>query len=237
MNMSRALHAAPVLCAALLCLGAVQSSPSQRGPQPASRPNENAVLQRLVPAAGASVRSFRIYYRADCHAEGGDPVTFPRIAVQAPSKGKTGLVAVKEMFPKGSYVRVTEEQPGIIKIWIGNVPDAILQTKIANLPMSPIQRYNPIEAIFAIEGADAVQSAMRELGFRLPPTGSDQIVVKPATRLPHLGRRVRDMTLDQVLDLVARTFGGAVLYGACKQEDGGILFSIDYSGVDGPVPR
>jgi hypothetical protein len=39
--------------------------------------------------------------------------------------------------------------------------------------------------------------------------------------LPHLPGSVNDVTVDQALDMIAKTWGGPVVYGACTAQTGG----------------
>jgi hypothetical protein len=133
--------------------------------------------------------------------------------VQPPSKGNTGLAAVREIFKNDKNVRITEDA-GIIRIWIGKVPTGILRTKLSLLNLNPVAQYNPDQAITVINNTKEMESAMRSLAFR-PVWSASSSRALPAKELPHLPASLNDMTVEQVLDLMAKTWDGPVIYGAC----------------------
>ncbi|HZW87311.1 MAG TPA: hypothetical protein VFF41_07635 [Gallionella sp.] len=204
------------------------SSPAQGISQVEGKRNVDAILKYLWPALKSAKKAGRIYYYAACQPNDNDPVQFPRISAQPPSISNTGLAAVQEMFEKDKSVKVTEGQPGIISIRIGNVPDAILRTKISLLALQPRDQYNDFLALRAIENTKEVQAAMRKRGVRtVSPIVINMIMVEPAEGAPHLPSSMTNVTVDQALDLVAKTFRGIVLYGACMRPS---LYKIDFTG-------
>jgi len=116
-------------------LGAEQDSSSER--------NAAAVFDRLLPLVYSSGKPVRLYYRGACPSRAGDPVPFPLVQVRPASKDKTGLAAVREIFKNDRNVTVMEDSTGIIRIRIGKVPAAILQTKLSRLNLTPAAQYNP----------------------------------------------------------------------------------------------
>lgn len=189
--------------------------------------NENAILRYLLPVLKSDEKAGRLYYRATCQPDNNYPIPFPKISVHPPSKSSTGLAAVREIFQNDKNVSVMEGQPGIISIWIGKAPDAILQTKISLLTLKPIAQYNYSIAFVAIENSKEVRAAMLEHGLRVPSTLINDILVQPAKGLPHLPSTMTNVTMDQALDMVARTFRGVVIYGACTEPR---LYKIDFTG-------
>jgi hypothetical protein len=153
--------------------------------------------------------------------------------VRPPATDKSGLAAVRDIFEEDKNVKVTEEA-GIIKIRIGKVPMAILGTKLPQLSLRPIQQYNPDEVFNAILDTKQMQQAMDSLRFRsvenLSSTRGDT-----DPRYPHLPAKLQQMTTDQLLDQVSRTWAGylVVVYGACSgpAESGeGRLFWVGWTG-------
>jgi hypothetical protein len=206
----------------------LQASPSAQGiSQSEGAKNENEILKYLLPALKSSGKAGRIYYLATCQPDDKYPIPFPQIRVQPPSRSKAGLAAIREIFQNEKNVRVTEDRPGVISIWIGDVPDAILHTNISFLTLKPIAQYNYPIAFAAIEKSKEVRSAMLELGLRVPPTLINEILVQPAEGLPHLPSTMTNVTMDKALDLAAITFRGVVIYGACTEPR---LYRIDFTG-------
>lgn len=185
-----------------------------------SKRNEVAVLEALRPIISASNKAIRVYYRASACATNGDdePVPFPSVKLR-PAKAKTGVAAVREIFGDDRNVAVTEEPPGTIRVWIGKVTTTILQTKLTSIDLSPFERYNQTMAIAAIQDTKELQGAARALRL-MAVADAGGLVAHPAKGLPHLPAVIRDVTVDQALDLVASTFRNVVVFGMCSNSTG-----------------
>jgi hypothetical protein len=187
--------------------------------------NERSVLKLLWPALDYGQKVGRIYYSAACQPELG-AASFPQLDVQVAPAGKSGVAAVREIFRKEKDISVEEADPGIIRVRIGSVPDAVLRVRISNLVLTPEAQYNYWIAIFEIQNAPEVQSVMRELKISPTPQVIGIGIVRPAEGRPPLPGVISDITMDQALDLVAKTFGGIVLYEFCTPPD---RYEIDFA--------
>jgi hypothetical protein len=195
--------------------------------------NKENLLRYLRPALRSAGGIGRLYYSTACSAKDGYPIPFPRVELQLPSKRKGGLAAVREIFGTNKEVVVTQDRSGMIRIIIGNPTTEILSTRIRALTLEPLEQYNPNMAIDAIAGSKEVEAAMRKLGVKLPAAITDMNVVTPEPGLPHLPSSLNNMTMDQMFDLVAKTFGGITSYGSCADPSGVRLFYVDYFEVLG----
>jgi len=184
--------------------------------QEESERNEKAVLRYVWPVLKSSGKAARIYYAAVCHSN-EDYAAFPWINAQPPPSGKTGLAAIQGIFRNDKSVDIREDETGIIRIKLGNVPDTILHTRISFLRLDASSQYNATVAIEAIEESNEVQAAARKLNIHIPVKVYNMLLVQPAEGEPHLPASMMDVTMDEALDLVAMTFKGVVLYGACVQ--------------------
>jgi len=193
--------------------------------------NENAVLEYLRPALRSVGGSCRLYYSAPCYAEDGDPLPFPALSVQPPAKRKNGVSVVREIFKNDHKVDVATDRSGIITIRIGAPPSELLRTRIPLLTLKPQERYNAIKAIVALTKTKEVEAAERKLGLKEPLVIMGLLEVEPKKGLPHLPSSLRDVTVDQALDVVAKTFKGIVLYGACADPSGERLYFLDFVDV------
>ena len=189
--------------------------------------NQDAVLKYVLPVLKLNRLAGRIYYNAACNPGDLYPFTFPFVNVRPPSKDVSGLKAVREIFRNDENVLVTEERPGLISITIGNVPDAILKTKIQVLNLVPIEQYNYDAAIGVIENNKQVRAALSKLDVSTPMIVFNELLTPPGPGLPHLPPSMMNLTMDEALDAVASTFGGVVLYGACTQPR---LYTIYFAG-------
>ena len=222
-----------ILMALVAGVGAVESLSAQEASREASNRNEDVVLEYLRPVISSSGKAVRIYYRAMCHRTSNStaeaPVPFPLVNVQPPPKDKTGLAAVREIFKNDQNVTVAEEPEGIIRVWIGKVPTAILETKLSVLALDRLEQYNQRMAINAIKDTKKMQAAMRSLAV-LPVSDLGGLVAEASQALPHLPATMQDVTVDQALDVIAKTFHHVVVYGACAEPtgpDGEKLFWIE----------
>jgi hypothetical protein len=179
---------------------------------------ERAVLKQVVPALRSTNNVGRIYYEASCPP--GDlefPLPFPRVDVLPPLTGPTDLDVVRSIFRQTRESWVVEKVGGIIQIRLGKAPNAILRTRIHRLNLNPIAQFNPSEVINAIVNSPEVRSAMEELHVDVPQRIYSMILTQPAEGLPHLPAEISNVTMDQALDMIARTWSGVVLYGACTR--------------------
>jgi hypothetical protein len=178
---------------------------------------ERPVLKVLWPVLQTANKAGRIYFNAICPPTENYALAFPRLEMHPPATNASGLAAVRSIFRNKRIVTVVEDTPGIIRIRTGKVPDAILRTRISALSLTPIEQYNPLPAIWAIENAAEVRSAAESLHIVVPIRAINMPVMRPAEGLPHLPGELSNVTMDQALDMVARTWSGIVLYGVCTR--------------------
>ncbi len=199
--------------------------------------NADIMFDYLLPVVYASGNPVRLYYRGACPSTGsGDPVPFPMLKLQPPSKSKVGLDAIRQIFQRDRNVTVREGLTGIIRIWIGKVPAAILETKISRLDLNrdPADRYNPDGILQAIMATKEMNAAGDTLGFIRPTTLGYSGVV-PDDRLPHFPATLRNMTAEQILDKMAKTWARriVVMYGVCAkpaEPGGGRQYTLNWLG-------
>jgi hypothetical protein len=65
----------------------------------------------------------------------------------------------------------------------------------------------------------------------IPVWSYSAFVVEPREGLPHLPETIQNMTVDQALDVIARTFKGIVIYGECARSNGERSFWIDFARI------
>jgi hypothetical protein len=145
------------------------------------------------------------------------PLAFPREDVLPPLKGATDVDFVRSIFRQAKENWIVEKIGGVIRIRFGKAPDAILQTRISRLNLNPFEQFNPLLIIDAIVNSPDVRSAMVDLHVVVPQRASSVIVTRPAEGLAHLAPEISNVTMDQALDMIARTWSGVVLYGACTR--------------------
>lgn len=201
---------AAILGLSLTCF-AVADSAASSSPQT----DESTLMRYLQPALGART-SVRFSYAASCSAARGFP-PIPPIRFSAPSNRLAGVAAVRYIFRLDPNVVVTAGPGGIAKVTVGKVPTNLLRTRVALLRLQPIVQYNPGNVLDALERANELQGAVKSLGLVFVEPLKIQLVhiPEPGDPAPHLPAALYDVTVDQVLDLVAKTFRGVVLFGVC----------------------
>lgn len=198
---------------------------------PASRTFDWRPLMRSVSPVLASARvAGRVYYRADCKPGVDNPVPMPRLVMQEAEDNASVLESVRRIFRDESRVVATMNSPEILRLRIGAVPDAILRTKLRLLKLTAEEQYNPDDAIGAIYGSKEMIAAARKYGIFQPVMMVDHIIAEPDGIAPHLPPTMTNVTIDQALDLIAKTFKGVVFYGMCTSTH---VYDIGFA----PFPR
>ncbi len=225
--MRPAIVFASVLCGLQI---AVADPPAPMGTSVVRNDSLRAVLTNFRSVLSSAGKSGRIYYHAICAPDDDNfPLRFPNLDVQHPVEGGSDLAMVRSIFRLSPDVTVAEDTPGIIRVRVGTVPDAILRTRLSTLKLTPIDQYNSISTIWAIQNSPEVRSAMEKLHIVVPVRAVNMPVVMPAKGLPHLPPELSDVTIDQALDIIARTWGGVVLYGVCTEPDAYEIFDTSVS--------
>ncbi len=155
-------------------------------------------------------------------------MALPRFDILPPSGKKSGLSAVKDIFRSSKNVTITEDPSGIMRIRVGDVPDAVLHTRITKISLSLMSQYNDYDAIHDIEQSREVQDALHRLNLRFPSKLIDIMEVDPSVGTAHTpAHGSANVTMDQALDSVAASFKGIVLYGVCADQH---LIDVTFAG-------
>jgi hypothetical protein len=196
---------------------------------PASVGVDSAAADYLRPVLNSVGGAARIDYAGTC--TGRKKLVLPTVDVQPTSQGITGVTAVREIFRNDPQVTVTRGHSGMLRVTIGNVSTSALQTKIPALTLDSYSQYSPLSAVAAIAFWLNTYAAEHSMHLGMAAIVIDIIVSGPIPGAPHLPPRMQNVTVDDALDSVARSFKGIVLYGTCTQPDGEELFDIKY--IDG----
>lgn len=218
-----------MLAGTLTGFGDAATPPSAPRGQSAAKPDDGFI--RYFGQALHGGYSGRLYYNGDECGQLGYPLPVPQPAVRAPREDETGPAAVHGVFRDDPGMAVAELPGGLISARIGAVPDAILRTRIARLRFDERERYNPTLAIRAIENVTEVQHAMDALETRESSWLIKTLIQPSDEKFPHLPATMTNMTMDEALDEVARTFKVIIIYSACEPAH---LFHIDYAAIDAP---
>jgi hypothetical protein len=199
------------------------ASPTQVVTPYESGGNEKAFLWQLRTVLGE--KGGRIYYRGRCLRDANLGIAFQQLAVRPAPVGESGVAALKTMLRDEKNISVEENDSGVIRVRIGRASGAILHVRIPRLTLTPEEQYNAWAAIWAVQNSSEVRSAMHDLHIRTPIHMVNMILVRPAEGLPHLSDVITDATVDQVLDMIVKTFHGTILFETCGPPD---QYDIDY---------
>jgi len=196
----------------------VASPTSSPIPQSQGEENERKLLKALAPILKSEGKVARIYYQVMCQPDFNYPAPFPSVGIRENSAGASGIRAIMRMFENDSLVSVSVSSPEIVRIEIGKISQSLLNTKISVLRLPMPEQYDPVSAIRAIEMTPEIQSAMRKYKSRGSSRVSNQLAPLPAPGAPHMPSLMRNVSMDQALDEVAKTFKGTVIYGSCSPQ-------------------
>lgn len=212
------------------CLSASSNQSSQSDAVAENVRTETAVLKYLELALHPTHLVGRLDFHGTCDYKSGGYVLFPTINTEPPPNGVSGLAAVREIFRNDPNVVVTESSSQIIRIKIGKISSIILNTKLPKLKLSQIARYNPAwpGAIDMIVESNNVSAAMAKLNVRHVSVLLMGGVQLPLETVPHLPQFLKDTTVNQAFDLIAKTFHGIVLYGECTNPGREGLINTDF---------
>ena len=188
-------------------------------------------FSKYVRAAATSRQGVRLSYAAVCHPSGY--IDFSPIQLQLPVAKGGGSMSARAMLSGDRGVTVGAGE-GVLRITIGSVDTTILQTRLAQLVLSPLQQYNPYLVFEKVQDTKEMGRAMRR--FRISQTGywfAGYLLQEPMTGMPHLPRSMKNVTVSQVLDAIAKGFRGVVAYGECKNPNGTKLFRLDFYSFPG----
>jgi hypothetical protein len=229
----RSLAVIIVIC--LSCGAEAESSVSSAQPsQPYQFSDYNRDLANIVsylrPALTMSPSGIRLSYATKCAAGAVIP-PIPPVRLRVPPRPSTGYGAVRLIFEGNQNVVVTENIDGIITIKMGSVRGELLHAHIHFLRLRPPAQYDPGSVIAALENTVEMQSAMDSLGLRPSSAFRIGLLQSPGSGRPHLPPVLKNFTVDQVLDLIAKTFRGIVTYGVCTQGAPRRLFFMNFVGL------
>jgi hypothetical protein len=192
----------------LICCDVADSASSQ-----APQSGKLTLMRYLQPVMDAGT-PLRLTYAAGCDATPTFP-PIPPIRSSEPSSRLTGIDAVRSIFESDHNVMVTKGHNGLVSISVGKVPTDLLRTRIPLLRLQPIEQYNPGKVIDALESTKELNSAVKSLGLVLVAPPHIELMTLPHNGAPHVPAVLQNVTVDQVLDMVARTFRRVVTYGVC----------------------
>jgi len=194
---------------------------------------EENVLINLELALASTGQGARIDFRGSCDDTSNiGKLLFPALKVHTPVKTGGGFESVRDMFRDDLNVVVSEDGSGLIKINIGKVSAAILNTPLPVITFSELEQYNPGGpggAIARITETSEFKAAMTRLKLEQQSVFYILPVWPSEESYPHLPPSFKNTTVNQILDSIAKIFPAAVWYGECITPKGENFFDIQMS--------
>jgi hypothetical protein len=170
----------------------------------------------------------RLYYVGQCAEAGTDFVCFPAVKIQHPIGN--GFRAIESLFRDDKNVTASMKPGKVVSITIGPVSTVVLQTVVPVFRLAPLGQYNPSVAIGSLVNTPAMECEMTRLGLQFPLSLSGELLAQPANGLPHLPGTLDGMKADEILNSIAITFRGIVVYGITS-DSRRRMYSINFVGL------
>jgi hypothetical protein len=189
-----------------------------------------AARSTMADVLGKTPFSGSLEYSGDCDDKSQELPILPTVRVPLKDRESSALVMLREMFADNHKMQVTQETGGMIRMVESDVPKELLDVTIRKLSFSGI--YDPKSAEAMIISASEVQDFMKAHGiergsdrFRFAVRGLRQ---GPEPGLPHISEDLDNVTVEQALDHLLKTFPGLWVYQNCLSETGGRVVAFDY---------
>jgi hypothetical protein len=189
-----------------------------------------AARSTMAEVLGKTPFSGSLEYSGDCEDMSQELPVLPTVRVPSEDRNSSALVTLREIFAGDQKMQVTQEAGGAIRMVESGVPQELLDVTIRKLSFNDI--YDPMSAEAMIISAPEVQVFMKAHGIE---RGSDRFrsAVRgfrqgPQPRLPHISEDLYNVTVQQALDHLLKTFPGFWVYQNCLSETGGRVVAFDY---------
>jgi hypothetical protein len=135
---------------------------------------------------------------------------------------------LREVFADDHKMQVTQETGGAIRMVESGVPKELMDVTIRKLSFNDV--YDPMSAEAMIISAPEVQDFMKAHGIQRDPFrgGVRGLRQGPQPGLPHISEDLDNVTVQQALDRLLKTFPGFWIYQNCLSETGSRVVAFDY---------
>lgn len=164
----------------------------------------------------ATGKSARIYYGGDCQVPDNNTNLMPQPSLRfnANTKDVNDLEALTRALANNDNLSIVE-RGDIIGLYINYEREKFLDTEIADVSFSVEEQYNANLALSAIAEDGALQAAEEVFGKQHMALLLIEGVRQPTEGYPHLPPSISNVSFDEALDVVAKTFHGIVFYETC----------------------
>jgi hypothetical protein len=200
-----------------------------QGQGPAYYASKQASLLPLLQVLNNAGVSGSLEFSGTCNSfNGPDFPEFPRFDAPA-NNTDSPLKTLREMFAHNPTMQLTQDPDGTIRMRQWDVPNHILNVKIAHISFETGRRpghssiYNANIALARVFEAPEVKSFMRDNDIEGPSfslyTGALSPSAPPSAA-PHMsGAPLDNVTFSQALDYILKSFPGIWYYEYCPSTD------------------
>jgi len=172
-------------------------------------------------------------YWGDCGMDQEAPV-LPEVRTPAgDGASPSALVMLREMFENDPKMQVTGDADGTIRIIQSDVPKDLLNVTIRKISFTNV--YDPETGTALIFTGPEVRAFMKAHGiwsydqaYRFHVANLNRQA--PVSGLPHISESLENVTVQQALDRLLKTFPGFWIYENCRDEKGGRVIAYSYFG-------
>lgn len=193
------------------------------------------LLDYLIPAVKQTGKPARIYLVADCpvgsdsqedRLNGNVRFLYRNLDLDLSPTPRAGIDAVRHLLHNEPHVVINQDRAGMIRIRLDSVSTTILQTTLTQLILSKYAQYTALSALDELFRAPELTEAQQRSHIELRNHVIDHLV--GWGRGPHLPSAMQHVTVDQVLDAIAKTFNGIIVYGYCEMPDHKAWFDVRF---------
>jgi hypothetical protein len=188
---------------------------------------DSAARSAMVEVLRRTPFSGSFEYSGDCDVSQELPV-LPKVRAPLEGWNNSALMMLREVFADDHKMQVTQETGGAIRMVESGVPKELMDVTIRKLSFNDV--YDPMSAEAMIISAPEVQDFMKAHGIQRDPFrgGVRGLRQGPQPGLPHISEDLDNVTVQQALDRLLKTFPGFWIYQNCLSETGSRVVAFDY---------
>jgi hypothetical protein len=157
------------------------------------------------------------------------PPIFPTILPFSQNHNGSSLAMLRRMFADDPQMHVTQEPDGTIRIVDNTLSKDVLEIHLSSISFKDV--YDPISAQSLILSAPEVRSFMDVHGIRTHDGTMHEmrgLNQEPQPGFPHISENLENVTVQQVMDRLLKTFPGLWVYENCPDGKSGRIIAFDF---------
>jgi hypothetical protein len=205
----------------MTCLSQAQGVKSGR--------EDSAARSTMIDVLKKAPFSGSLEYSGRCGPQ--PPPILPAVRPPRQDRDSSSLGMLREIFADEPEMQVTQEPDGTIRMVDNNLPKDLLQIRVSRISFK--DTYDPIDAQSLVLSAPEVRSFMDVHGIR---SHDDQLRFhemrglhqEPQPGFPYISENLENVTVQQAMDRLLKTFPGFWVYENCPGGKSGRVVAFDY---------